>query len=382
MQFLHNLSVVTRAKDWRLSFVPFIMGCVYMWLWWFQLPCTAHTILLTFLSLITTIGFASLGYFINEFFDKASDAKAGKLNKLTFIAPTLQFAIFASSVALTFLPWIWLPASKFSWLLIGVQISLFLIYSLPFPRLKESTYLSVIIDALYAYVVPLALSFYTFSLIANTLYFPAWFYLFAVAVFFIGLRNIIIHQADDIMKDKQSGMKTLPMILGIANTKILLQTVLLYEVLFSTLWMLLLGVERFIFLPCLIVYLLLAVYSANDVNTRVHNKNSQFIINNAYQYLIPLVMILLLTINDVKWLAILPLHVMLLVPFHLLQKTLNIINSFISVIHRFVLNDVRNFVSAAINYPIYYCLLMFGVDLKKEQMSAWEFLQSRIKKGQ
>ena len=110
--FLHRLSTITRARDWRLSFVPFIMGCVYLWLWGFGLPFTIEIIWLTFLSLVTTVGFASLGYFINEFFDKESDARAGKINKLAHLSPGIQIFIFSLVLALTLLPWIWLPSTK------------------------------------------------------------------------------------------------------------------------------------------------------------------------------------------------------------------------------------------------------------------------------
>jgi len=378
VNFFHKLSVVTRAKDWRLSFVPFIMGCVYMWLWWFKLPFTLKTISLTFLSLLTTIGFASLGYFINEFFDKESDAKAGKLNKLAFISPQLQFGICLSSIALTLLPWIWLPSNSISWLLIVLQIFLFLIYSLPFPRIKEATYLSVVIDSLYAYVVPLILSFYTFGLIADTITIPTWFYLFVVAVFFIGLRNIIIHQVNDVMKDKQSGMTTLPMVLGVENTKLVIVVILLYEVLFIMTWVLALQVEHVEMWMWIPIYLPAAFYSLRYLLSTSNINYDKLFINYTYQYFMPLLLILLLVINNVGWIFILLLHVILLIPFHLIKKSFNLLKEVISYTQRFVYNDVRNILSMVINYPIYYCFRLLGVDLKKEKVSALGILKRKF----
>ena len=358
--------------------MPFIMGCVYMWLWWFKLPFTLKTISLTFLSLLTTIGFASLGYFINEFFDKESDAKAGKLNKLAFISPQLQFGICLSSIALTLLPWIWLPSNSISWLLIVLQIFLFLIYSLPFPRIKESTYLSVVIDSLYAYVVPLILSFYTFGLIAGTTTIPTWFYLFVVAVFFIGLRNIIIHQVNDVMKDKQSGMTTLPMVLGVENTKLVVVIILLYEVLFIMTWVLALQVEHVEMWMWIPIYLPAAFYSLRYLLSTSNINYDKLFINYTYQYFMPLLLILLLVINNVGWIFILLLHVILLIPFHLIKKSFNLLKEVISYTQRFVYNDVRNILSMVINYPIYYCFRLLGVDLKKENVSALGILKRKF----
>lgn len=379
-KLIQKLAHVTRSNDWRLSFVPFVMGCVYMWLWWFKIPFEAQTVWLTFLSLITTVGFASFGYFINEFFDKESDAKAGKINKLAYLPGSYQLGILLSSLALTFLPWLWLPKTILSISLIAVQIGLFLIYSMPFPRLKEHTYLSLIIDSSYAYVVPLLLSFYTFSLIAGQPGFPLWLYLFLCAVFFIGLRNIIIHQIKDVMKDYQSGIQTIPLVAGINTTKLILKTSLLYEVCFFILCMMVLQTERRWILVVMAAYLPMAIHSIAALRKNETVNYNQLLINYAYQYLTPLVMILLLGMQAPVWFVVLPLHIALLVPLHLLQKLFNIIKAIFSLLHRFIYNDVRNWLSAAVNFPIYYCFRACGVDLKKEKTSAWQFIQSRFTK--
>src|SRR5438045_2442079 len=117
-QILSQFTVVSRAKDWRLSFVPFIMACVYLWLWWFQISVSIQSIMLVLLSCCTTIGFASLGYFINEFFDKHSDKRAGKVNRLAALSTQKQALILSVILLITFLPWLWLPADSMSWLLI------------------------------------------------------------------------------------------------------------------------------------------------------------------------------------------------------------------------------------------------------------------------
>ncbi len=376
-----KLSYVTRASDWRLSFVPFVMGCVYMWLWWFQISVSATTLWLTFLSLVTTIGFASLGYFINEFFDKESDAKAGKINKLAYLPATYQAGVFLVAVTLTFLPWIWLPTTALSWMLIALQLALFLIYSLPVPRLKEHTYLSLVIDSGYAYVVPLLLSFYTFSLIAGLPGFPIWFYLFMSAVFFIGIRNIIIHQVRDVFKDAQSGMRTLPMILGVEKTKKMVVVVLLYEALLWLLAGVLLIQLHAVFLLFVSLHTLVALWALRKSPLHLYDpQTDELFINWSYLYLFPVMMILLAGMYHPLWLMLLPFHLALLFPYYLFEKAaLRTKRAYYGII-TFIAIDVRRAGSVLVNYPIYYVFRIVGIDLIKEKKSAAEVLFGKKKK--
>jgi len=352
-----------------------------MWLWWFKLPFSTHTILLTLLSLITTVGFASLGYFINEFFDKASDAKAGKLNKLTFLSPQLQAAVFLSAVVLTFIPWVWLPSTALSWLLIGMQILLFLVYSLPFPRLKESTYLSIVIDSLYAYLVPLVLSFYTFSLIAGVTGIPAWFYLFGASVFFIGLRNIIIHQVNDVMKDKQSGIMTLPLVSGVQSTKKILLAILLYEAFFGLLSIVALMKFNLVVLVYGFICFSIALRAIRiAMKSDFDPQRDDLFINWSYLYFFPLFTLVAAGVGNPFWLLLLPLHLTFLFPHYLIDKAiLHLRRNYYKVVV-FVSVEVRDALSKMVNYPLYYAFKLFGIDLKKENKSAADVLLGKRKK--
>lgn len=374
-QLLHKLAVATRAKDWRLSFVPFIMGCVYLWLWLFQLPLSGHIGLLTFLSLVTTIGFASLGYFINEFFDKQSDAKAGKINKLAHLSPIVQLSIFCGALLITFVPWIWLPSSLLSWVLIVLQVVLFFIYSMPVPRVKERPYLSLITDAAYAYIVPLALSFHTFSLIANRVGFSVWLYFFLIAVCFIGIRNIIIHQIFDALKDARSGHKTFPVLKGIATTQKVLFALTLYESFFLLLALSILSLSR----PDILIYLLIhcgfLFYSLKAlISSKFKSGTEKMTINYSYLYVFPLVMLFLAGLNNYYWWCMLPIHTILLVPNFFVEKIVWLVIRMYQYTRSLLIVEVRHAISCMINYPIYYLFKLFGTDLIKEQKTAAEVL--------
>ncbi len=379
---ISKISLATRSQDWRLSFLPFVMGGVYLWLWWFQIDFSASSVLMVFLSLITTIGFASLGYFINEFFDKESDAKAGKINKLAYISGFSQFSIFIIAVSLTLLPWIWLPTNILSLSLIALQISLFLVYSLPFPRLKETLYISLIIDASYAYIVPLILSFYTFSLYAQKPGFPFWFFLFIVAVFFIGIRNIIVHQVNDIAKDKRIGLQTLPTVLGVAKTNRLVFLIVSYEIFFLTLWAVALFFHSQLIMFWIFPYTFIAFITIKVVTARNYKISSDILlINRAYQYLFPLFAIcILITLNPV-WVIILFMHVVTLIPRYFFVKAREFVKTTYYRLISFVTVKVRNFISRSINLPIYWLFRLFGVDLMKEGKSAFEYIKCKLLKN-
>ena len=91
-QKYRSLLIATRAKDWRFSFLPQIFGNLYLWLILFDIPFSISSVLLLILSLITSFGFAALGYFINEFFDKKDDENYNKVNKLLRLAIHNKFS--------------------------------------------------------------------------------------------------------------------------------------------------------------------------------------------------------------------------------------------------------------------------------------------------
>lgn len=371
-----KLSYLTRSSDWRFSFVPFIMGCVYLWAGFLGIGFDVSGIILITLSLTTTIGFAALGYFINEHFDKTNDAAAGKVNKLALLKGYQQLFLLLAIVAITLLPWLWLPADKLSYVLIGTEIGLFLAYSLPYIRFKEKAYLAGIVDSSYAYVVPLFLAFHTYSLYTGTHY-RLMVILFSLAVFFIGFRNIIIHQVNDVIGDEKAGVETLPMKIGVENTTQLLKVNLVYEVFFCSLAFVVIGLIKPVYLIWAVIYL---AYITQRVSVNRKEMTNPFftllpvrhLTDQAYQVLFPLTMLFLLIIIDWHWLVLLPLHVLFLLPNSILEESLK-------YLHLFSIR-LKGVVSILVNYPIYFFFLIFGVNLKKENKSAMEYLKSKFGK--
>jgi 4-hydroxybenzoate polyprenyltransferase len=104
------------------------------------------------LAYATLFGIAGLGYFINDWADIRSDQLAGKPNKVGELSLGVRLLILILLCAFSFLPWLILPMNEYSWALIGIEIILFLMYSLPPLRLKEKGFLGIITDTMYAYI--------------------------------------------------------------------------------------------------------------------------------------------------------------------------------------------------------------------------------------
>lgn len=381
IQAAEKILQLTRAKDWRLSFVPFIIGCVYLWLWWFKIELSFSSFLLFILSFITTFGFAALGYFINEFFDKEVDAKAGKINKLAFLPPLYQALLFIGCVAATFLPWLWLPLNQTSVLLFACEIFLFLIYSLPFPRLKETPLISGFIDSGYAYVVPLLLSFYTYSLFAHSEN-VQMIYVLAAAVFMIGFRNITIHHVNDIFKDKLSSTITLPQVIGVNATNRLVLVLLLQEIFLVLVWSLILALQQPLFWLWVIVYLGSLAVSCYLIAPKfrfsfLSIEPARHLTDPIYQYVFPGVTLLLAITTDYKWLLLVPFHAAFMLTEAMQKIAWDTIYHKSRALKYVGIRTVVVPIKIMGNYAIYYSFLAVGANLRKENMSAWAYIKKK-----
>lgn len=378
---IQQLNSISRAGDWRLSFIPFIIGCVYLWLFYFDISLSTESFYLFILSIVTSFGFASLGYFINEFFDKKSDLKAGKINKLAYLKPLYQLLIFIATLSVTLLPWIKLPADEFSVGLIITELSLFLIYSLPFPRLKEVPVLSNIIDAAYAYLIPLLLAFHTYSLFAGK-GFDVFILVFSIPVLFIGFRNILIHQINDVFKDRRSGINTLPRVLGVSQSTLLLKILLLLEFTGVLVFSIVLSINYPVFWIWLCFYVVYFIYrffktlpSFSSVYFPI--ESARHISDRLYQIWFPLFTLAFLLTKDWQWFFIIPVHLLLLTPYYIFKPILQYSKKTYHLLVVFFTVYLRHFISLCINYPIYLLFLLFGVNLTREKKSALEYLKDK-----
>lgn len=370
---IQQFNTLTRAKDWRLNFVPFVIACVYLWINLFKITLSIHSLIVFILSIATTMGFAALGYFINEYFDQAQDKAAEKINKLSFISGPKKLGLFTLILLICLLPWLVLPADKLSYTLIGLEISLFIIYSAPLIRLKETVFIAILIDTAYAYLVPCLLSYHTYALLSESshTFFP-WF--FFTLLLFIGIRNMLLHQIKDVLGDQKAGFKSLPQYLGVKRTQELLKMLIILEITLVIAATLELANHQIFFALWFVLVIIYLVFSIKDLR-EVLNNNAYFdllpvrhFLDLLYILWFPLCQLLLIIFIDWKWIVLLPIHLMLLVDQgHLIRFS------------KFIWHDsTKPVLSALVNYPIYYSFRLFGVDLKQEKKSAVEYVKSKL----
>jgi len=383
---LKNTINLTRAKDWRQSFIPLIFGNLYLWLILFKISFDFKILWILFLSLTTSFGFAALGYFINEFFDKEDDFVAGKINKLQILDAYKQVILFVCILLFTFIPWVFLPFNKISIVLITIQVLLFIIYaSYPF-RLKKNKYLSGIIDSMYAYTIPLLLSYYTFYLVSRSDSFnPLILFTYSLLLLITGYRNITIHYINDIFKDKRVGLITLPRHIGVKKTDSLLKICLLLEAIILFVFIMLIG-QNYTGFYLLLIPFAYKLYKGFSQYFILKNKNivTNFIrhIPDAYfQYYFPISILLLLIISNFRWAILLPIHLILFVPNFRFQPLISLWHRihFRLYFNYIYYGYIRKTISWIINYSIYFLFLLFKVDLKKRNISAINYLKQKIK---
>jgi len=379
---INKILLLTRAKDWRLSFVPFIIGCVYLWLWWFKIQLSPASLGLFVASFITTFGFAALGYFVNEFFDMEVDTRAGKINKLKILPPVYRLALFLVCAVITFLPWVWLPKNNITYILIVIEVALFLLYSLPFPRLKNVPLISGFIDSAYAYVVPLVLSFYTYSLFAGNTNLSL-IYLLAPALFLIGFRNITIHHVNDIFKDMRSGAKTLPQQIGVNGTNVLIMTLLVAEIVLVIIWSAVVAIHQPVFLIWTGIYLCAIAYRYRLLAPQFRAEYLSIepirhLTDIIYQYVFPATMLLLAVTIDYKWLVLVPFHFAALLTKGMQVVAFQTVRSKTHALYHSTLRGVVDPIKISGNYMVYFSFRLIGINLRKENTSAINAIKKRL----
>lgn len=377
-----NYYTLLRAKDWRYSVLPFVAGSLYLSMLLFGFSFNLDTLLFIVAFLISSVGFAATGYLINDFFDIRSDAKAGKENKLKNFSKPKIFFFFFLSFSVLFIPWIWLPVDSIIVTLIFLEIVLLLVYSLPFTRLKNVYWLSVIIDSLYAYVIPLILAVYTSGVFAekpvNIEFLPL-----VLSMFVFGFRNIFIHQLRDINYDIKAGIVTLPQKFNIRETNNYLMTSVILEVLFFVSFCILTGIKQPAFFIWLFVYsviLLFKILKTKKNHTALSVDIKYSLSDVAYYLWFPLFNSILLIYTDWRWLIILPFHIALLIPRFRLEFIYFLFEKLwlkLKAGYHFIF---LNCFSRPVNYMIYYSFKLFNVDLRKKNMSASAFIQTLLKK--
>lgn len=374
-----------RSDDWWGSKAALLMGFVYLFSLWFHIQVERFTAL-ALLSLTVIAGFASLGYLINDFFDLEKDRLARKRNFLLNKAVPLRIALFAVSLSFTFLPWLYLPSDRISYFLIGLELILFVAYSCPPLRLKERMLLGILTDALYAHAVPVALAAYTFALAGAPA--PHWYMPLSLMLawqLLSGVRNILVHQHEDAVSDSATGTLTYVARVGDKITFKILRWVAGIELGCVLAFFLALGTDQWqLSLGAGLVFILALrdfFWYVFLLREDMPEAPLRFFPNHIYEQWLPIFYLILLSAGNIYFIVVLIAHVTLFNArlyasgAEAAQQGYRAI-PIVRIWYGMWL-PIRTFMSGVVNYAIYYGLLLFGVDLRKENMSAAAYFKKR-----
>lgn len=284
-----------------------------------QKTLSRHTFFLLGISILTATGIAGIGYIINDLKDYEQDRIANKRN--LFVGKNLFFKIslILSCICIAIFPWFFLPSTIYTFLLLSIELLLFLIYAAPPFRLKEKGFSGIICDALYAQVIPCLLAAYTFTLIGNSKNISSSIVLtYTLWLLVTGIRNIICHQIDDFENDVSSYTITFVRNIGVENAQKLTFPYLFFvEILLFILLLIFLHFNFQIPLLLFLLYVLLIVLmrylkrNKNETKHQLYHFVNEKILNEFYEIQLPVLLLLYYAYYDRQFILLLMLHLML-----------------------------------------------------------------------
>lgn len=302
------------SNPWKYK-APLLICWTYMIIHYTQVePISALGYML--LAYATLFGIAGLGYFINDWADIRSDQLAGKPNKVGELSLGVRLLILILLCAFSFLPWLILPMNEYSWALIGIEIILFLMYSLPPLRLKEKGFLGIITDTMYAYIVPSILASLTFYLIVPETDFDLLSYLLVLSIWLtmVGIRGILFHQIQDHDNDKNAGVKTFVTRKGIPLAEQLVRSLLPIEIILFTGFFVFVIEDFYLLFPAYIVFIIIRYFQEGKNNQKVtlvnYRRFSYRFLDDFYLDYLPVLILLQLCISNYYYIPLLVLHLL------------------------------------------------------------------------
>lgn len=304
--FLGN---IFRISNWWNYIFPPILGIAYLTILTNQgnLAENWFTLIMFFISFLFT---ASFGFFLNDITDIEEDTKANKQNFSSKLSPRIRYSLLITILLFAIIPWFYIKNLYPSILFFVMQVSLLFLYSVKPFRVKQYPFLAILADTLYSSFVPALIALLLFNL---KLYIFPYSYIFVLIMFFLrGLRNIMVHQIIDAKNDIKTNTNTLVIVYGEKIVYKILSFVLLplEIVLISLLCVFLILNLRFswLIIPMLIVFYAIKLFDAKAEKNKTLKMQ---IINDFYEDILPFTILILLSIQDIYFIIILIIHVII-----------------------------------------------------------------------
>jgi 4-hydroxybenzoate polyprenyltransferase len=202
---------VLKAEKWWNDKAPPVLGLAYYLLATGARVAPLSRSLAGMLAFLAAfIGVAGFGHVINDLGDLEADRAAGKPNTMLGRKRLHTALILVALLAMAWLPWLILPANRLNLSLIGLQLLLLTLYALPPLRLKVHPVSGVLTDALYAYTVPMLITWTTWSQMSGPATPHQPFLLAALVTWSLcaGIKGILAHQDADAANDAAAGLGT------------------------------------------------------------------------------------------------------------------------------------------------------------------------------
>ena len=271
------------------------------------------------MSLATIFGIAGFGYLLNDYSDREEDRKAGKFNLLNQLPGGGIVALGLLFLALALLPWLlYFPRGWSTLGLLGLELLLFALYSLPPFRFKERGLLGLLCDAGYAHAIPAVLAALTFFYLGNRSMAHLYPLLATLGAWqgLLGIRNILLHQWQDLDKDLATGTRTFATQIGHDRLLHLLNKwVIPLEIIASLAFAAVLSLAIWWLLPFLAVGLAYTWYRIRAIDElplphRMIDRLGVWMDDLALLWF-PLFTLCLLSAQDARYLLLWPLHIFL-----------------------------------------------------------------------
>jgi 4-hydroxybenzoate polyprenyltransferase len=288
--------ISTRIQEWLKHKTPFLLGMAFMFLYLGEVSFW-QSIFLLFPWFLSYLGMASFGYWINDCFDIEQDRKANKPNMTAQYSVVERFKVSIYLLALALLPWLfsYTNYNYFLWVLLFLQIGILLVYSIPPIRFKEKAYFNLVIDAAYAYLFPVAITWIACGSPSLLLWQKISLFAFLLT---LGSRNYLLHLFLDKRNDLKAGINNLVNKLDNEQFKGLIWRIFYVELLCLGCFLILYG---FIFLAICLWYLFFFKISYRHWRHENHLIKKQQILNDFYEFWFPLIWLGLLIWADFRY---------------------------------------------------------------------------------
>ena len=220
---------ILKAEKWWDDKAPPLLGLAYYLLATGTNVVPLGRSLIAMLAFITAfIGVAGYGHVVNDLGDLELDGAAGKPNTMQGRKPLPIALMTVALLAVAWLPWLVLPANPWNLSFIGLQLLLLTVYAAPPLRLKARPLSGVLTDALYAFTVPLLITWTTWSRLGGPSK-PQPLLLAALIPWSLlaGIKGILVHQDVDAESDAAAGIGTFVTRYGHARTLWLLSRIVI-----------------------------------------------------------------------------------------------------------------------------------------------------------